>query len=67
MTERRIVAMKEAFAYPRKEGMILVALHGYDYESDFRTMLAPAQALALAEMLIRSSREILDRKEKQDG
>lgn len=63
MANPRAIPMKEAFAYAREGEMILIALHGYDYENDIRAMLTPAQALALAEMLIRSAREISDKKE----
>ena len=63
MINRRIIPMKEALAHAGQEdGFVRIALHGYDYENDFRGLLTPAQALALAEMLIRSAREISDRK-----
>jgi hypothetical protein len=62
MTDYRIVPLKEALAYARPDdSMVRVALHGHEY-NDYRVLLTPAQALALAEMLIRSAREISDRK-----
>lgn len=63
MVNRRVTPIKEAFAYAREGEMILIALHGYDYDNDYRGLLTPAHALALAEMLIRSAREISDKKE----
>jgi hypothetical protein len=62
MTDHRILPLKEGLAYARPDdGFVRVALHGYEY-NDYRGLLTPAQALALAEMLIRSAREISDRK-----
>jgi len=47
--------MKEVFAYIR-DGEIIVALHGENYEDDRRVVLTPSLALQLAEALIRSVR-----------
>jgi hypothetical protein len=61
MTDNGVV--KAALAHARAhDGLVRIALHGHDYESDCARLMTPAQAMSLAEMLIRSSREILDRK-----
>jgi hypothetical protein len=63
MTDHRILPLKEGLAYAKQDdALVCVALHGCEY-NDYRGLLTPSQALALAGMLIRSAREVLDRKE----
>lgn len=49
--------IREAIAYVDDNKHIRLALHGHDYADDRVGTLSPAQALKLAEYLVRSARE----------
>ncbi len=56
MTDRRLPPVENAMAY-WSEGKIQVVLHGLTHHDDRATELTTAQALRLAEMLVRSARQ----------
>ena len=56
MTDRRLPPVADALAY-WSEGKVQVVLHGLTHRDDRATELTTAQALRLAEMLIRSARQ----------
>ncbi len=59
MPEYYLPKLKEAVAYLDDSRQIRLALHGYDYADDRVGTLTPAQALRLAEYLVRAAREAL--------
>lgn len=56
MTDRRLPPVADALAY-WSEGKVQVVLHGLTHRDDRATELTTAQALRLAEMLVRSARQ----------
>ena len=56
MSERTLPPVADAMAY-WSEGKVQVVLHGMTYRDDRATELTTAQALRLAEMLVRSARQ----------
>ena len=58
MNSRQLPPTVDALAYWR-DGKVRVALHGEDYKDDRDTTLTPAQALKLAEQLVRAAREAM--------
>jgi hypothetical protein len=56
VTDRRLPPVENAMAY-WSEGKIQVVLHGLTHHDDRATELTTAQALRLAEMLVRSARQ----------
>jgi hypothetical protein len=59
MGEYHLPKLKEAVAYLDDSKRIRLALHGHDYADDRVGALTPAQALKLAEYLVRAAREAL--------
>lgn len=57
MAEYQLPKVREAIAYLDDSKRIRLALHGYDYADDRVGELTPAQALKLAEYLVRAARE----------
>ncbi len=58
MTDRKLPPVADALAY-WSHGKVQVALHGMTHQDDRAAELTPAQALRLAEMLVRSAREAM--------
>ena len=58
MSNRQLPPTVDALAYWR-DGKVRVALHGPEPADDRATTLTPAQALKLAEQLVRAAREAL--------
>lgn len=58
MSDRQLPPVRDALAY-WCGGAVQVALHGEDYKDDRAATLTPAQALKLAEQLVRAAREAL--------
>jgi len=56
VTDRKLPPVADAMAY-WSEGKVQVVLHGTTIQDDRATELTPAQALRLAEMLVRSARQ----------
>ena len=56
MTDRKLPPVADAMAY-WSEGKVQVVLHGTTIQDDRATELTTAQALRLAEMLVRSARQ----------
>ena len=56
MSERTLPPVADAMAY-WSEGKVQVVLHGTTIKDDRATELTTAQALRLAEMLVRSARQ----------
>jgi hypothetical protein len=56
MNDRKLPPVADAMAY-WSEGKVQVALHGTTIKDDRATELTTAQALRLAEMLVRSARQ----------
>jgi hypothetical protein len=56
VTDRKLPPVADAMAY-WSEGKVQVVLHGTTIQDDRATELTTAQALRLAEMLVRSARQ----------
>jgi hypothetical protein len=56
VSERKLPPVADALAY-WSEGKVQVVLHGLTHRDDRATELTTAQALRLAEMLVRSARQ----------
>lgn len=56
MSDRKLPPVADAMAY-WSEGKVQVVLHGTTIQDDRATELTTAQALRLAEMLVRSARQ----------
>ena len=56
MIDRKLPPVADAMAY-WSEGKVQVVLHGTTVQDDRATELTTAQALRLAEMLVRSARQ----------
>ncbi len=56
MTDRKLPPVADAMAY-WSDGKVQVVLHGTTIQDDRATELTTAQALRLAEMLVRSARQ----------
>jgi hypothetical protein len=56
MNDRKLPPVADAMAY-WSEGKVQVVLHGTTIQDDRATELTTAQALRLAEMLVRSARQ----------
>jgi hypothetical protein len=56
VTDRKLPPVADALAY-WGEGRVQVVLHGLTHRDDRATELTTAQALRLAEMLVRSARQ----------
>ena len=56
MNDRKLPPVADALAY-WSEGRVQVVLHGTTIQDDRATELTTAQALRLAEMLVRSARQ----------
>lgn len=56
MTDRKLPPVADAMAY-WSDGRVQVVLHGTTIQDDRATELTTAQALRLAEMLVRSARQ----------
>lgn len=56
MIDRKLPPVADAMAY-WSEGKVQVVLHGTTIQDDRATELTTAQALRLAEMLVRSARQ----------
>jgi hypothetical protein len=59
MPDYHLPKIREAIAYLDDSKQLRIALHGYDYADDRVGTLTPAQALKLAEYLVRAAREAL--------
>lgn len=59
MPDYHLPKIREAIAYVDDSKQLRIALHGHDYADDRVGTLTPAQALKLAEYLVRAAREAL--------